>query len=185
MASKIPIIYRGDDTDFNDDSRLSVSLGSDMQLCGMRVEIVFQGLRKVFAAPENGFALHFSYSSRQTSSFKVGVYRMDVRLRDAKNRVRTLKPKLCIVTDKVSLADEWRNSIAEAEQSLTVLNEFDVFDCEVTLKDLKERLAYLWEKLGGSAGDLDLKNIKDVKSLVRRIWKKYGGTVTNEEELTT
>lgn len=183
MASKIPIIFRGDDTDFNDDSRLSVSIDTDLPLEAFKVEIIFQGLRKICQGEPYGRPIHFSYSARQTASFKLGVYKMQIRLRDAKNRVRTLKPKLCIVTAKASEAEAWRESIAEAEQSVSVLNEYDIFDCGVTVIDLKERLAYLWQKLGGSVDDLKIENMMDVKNYMRLLWKKYGGTVTHEEEI--
>lgn len=183
MASKIPIIYRGDDTNFNDDSRLSVSVNSEVPLDGMKVEVIFQGLRKLFKNIQNGIPFHFSYTARQTASFAVGAYKMTIRLRDAKGRVCTLPPKLCIVTDKASVAAEWRRSVAEGEASVNALSESDIFDCGVTLIDLKERIAYLWERLGGTASTLQMENIIDVKKVMLQLWKRYGGTVTNEPKL--
>ena len=179
----IPIIYRGDDTGFNDDSRLLVRIDTDIQMAGRKVEVIFQGLRKIYTAVDNDTPIRIDYSARQTASFKAGVYRMDIRVRDEKRRVMTLMPRLCIVTDLVREVEKWRGSCAEAETSISVLSEQDIFDCGVTFHDLKERIAYLWEKLGGSAENMSVENIVEGKKALLRIWKRYGGKVTNEGEL--
>ena len=156
MSEQIPVIFRGEDTDFNDNSHLSITPEANFGLDGFRLQVTLQGLRKTFGNLTTGTPVEFSYSAEQTSRFTPGTFKMEVRLLDAKGRVRMLSPKLVVIADFSETAE--RSETAEIAFERLVsgrLTNEDVLDCGVTLTDLKKRIAYVWEKLGGRITNLD------------------------------
>lgn len=150
MSEQIPVIFRGEDTDFNDDSHLSITPGVSFGLDGFKLQVTLQGLRKTFGNLATGTPIEFSYSAEQTSRFTPGTCKMEVRLLDAKGRVRMLPPKLVVVADFSETAE--RSETAEIAFERLVsgsLTEADILDCGVTFSDLKSRIADMWEKFGG------------------------------------
>ncbi len=156
MSEQIPVIFRGEDTDFNDDSHLSITPEANFGLNGFRLQVTLQGLRKTFQDISSGSPLKFSYSAEQTSRFAAGTHKMEVRLIDPKGRFRMMPPKLVVIADFSETAESSETADIAFERLVSgrLTNE-DVLDCGVTLTDLKKRIAYVWEKLGGRITNLD------------------------------
>ena len=150
MSNQIPVIFRGEDTDFNGDSHLSITPEASFDLKGFRLQVSLQGLRRTFGNLKSGVPVEFSYSAEQTSRFDTGTHKMEVRLIDPKGRIRMMPPKLVVIADFSDSAE--RSETAEIAFERLVsgsLAESDILDCGVTFSDLKSRIAYIWEKLGG------------------------------------
>ena len=150
MSEQIPVIFRGEDTDFHDDSHLSITPDASFGLDGFRLQVTLQGLRKTCGNLTAGAPIEFSYSAEQTSRFTPGTCKMEVRLLDAKGRVRLLPSKLVVIADFSETAE--RSETAEIAFERLVsgsLTETDILDCGVTFSDLKRRIADMWEKFGG------------------------------------
>ena len=156
MSNQIPVIFRGEDTDFNGDSFLSITPEANFGLNGFRLQVTLQGLRKTFRNISSGSPVEFSYSAEQTSRFDAGTHKMEVRLIDPNGRIRMMPPKLVVIADfsEASERSETADIAFERLVSGRLTNE-DVLDCGVTLTDLKKRIAYVWEKLGGRITNLD------------------------------
>ena len=96
-----PVIYKGDDTDFNGSAALSVNLDTDFDLDGCTVSVFFQGCRRDFAGLSGRSAvLPLAFSAEETGAMPTGTHRATVRVADAGGRVRTASDSVRIrVTD--------------------------------------------------------------------------------------
>ena len=151
----IPTIYKGDDTDFQGAANLCLKLDSEVDLTNCRVEFVFLGQKRTFtgAANDQTLTLDFVFTAAETAVMPVGTHRAKVRVFDAEGRVRTVaEPRIRVTDDiKEAYAAEGIQQIEVAvARDYATITEKDIFDCSATVTDLKERLAYLWEKCGGT-----------------------------------
>ena len=96
-----PVIYKGDDTDFNGSAALSVNLDTDFDLDGCTVSVFFQGCRRDFAGLSGRSAvLPLAFSAEETGAMPTGTHKVTVRVADAEGRVRTASDSVRIrVTD--------------------------------------------------------------------------------------
>lgn len=147
-----PVIYKGDDTDFCGKNSLALKLKTQIDLAGCKVEFVFLGQKRTFAGREGMTVLPFVFTAAETATMPVGVHKAKVRVFDTEGRVRTVDEPRIKVTDDIREA-----YLADGDQEIEVLvgrsteqiSSSDVFDCAVGVTEIKERLAYLWEKCGG------------------------------------
>lgn len=152
----IPVIYKGDDTDFKGNSNLAIKLSSEIDLTDCRVEFTFLGQRRTFTGNVALSVLPFVFTATETAAMPVGTHKARVRIFDAEGRVQTVDDSIRIrVTDNLKEAYglEGTQEIAvniQQRKTGTVLTDTDVFDCTVPMSELKERIAYLWELMGGT-----------------------------------
>lgn len=151
----IPVIYKGDDTNFRGCANLAIRLSTEIDLTGCRIEFTFLGQKRVFWWNSESSTLPFVFTSAETALFPCGTHKARVRVFDTEGRVRTMDDSVRIrVTDNLKEAYGW-----EDEQEISVdvrqsragefLTDEDVFDCGASFTDLKERMAFLWERMGG------------------------------------
>lgn len=149
----IPVVYKGDDTDFGGKNNLALKLKTQIDLTGCRVEFVFLGQRRTFAWRDGLDALPFVFTSAETATMPVGTHKAKVRVFDQEGRVRTVSEPKIRVTDDILEAyagSEEQEIDVEVGRNTEQISHSDVFDCSVGVSELKERIAYLWEKCGGS-----------------------------------
>ena len=153
-----PIIYKGDDTDFAGRSDLAIRLDADEGLDGCRVEFTFLGQRRSFVATAGESRIPFVFTAAETATMPVGTHKAKVRVFDAQGRVRTVAEPRIKVTDDLKEAYSGAD-VQEIGVEVTAggasIAKADVFDCDAGLSDLKERIAYLWEKCGGTVINRD------------------------------
>lgn len=151
----IPIIYKGDDTNFKGNSNLVIRLSSEIDLSGCCIEFTFLGQKRKFQGAGVAAALPFVFTSAETAMMPVGTHKAKIRVFDSEGRVQTVDDSIRIrVTDNLKEAYGWdgEQEIAvkvQQRRNGAVLADTDVLDCSVPLVELKERIAYLWEKMGG------------------------------------
>lgn len=153
-----PIIYKGDDTDFAGRSDLAIRLDTDEGLDGCRVEFTFLGQRRAFVAAAGESKIPFVFTAAETATMPVGTHKAKVRVFDAQGRVRTVAEPRIKVTDDLKEAyagADVQEIGVEVTTGGTSIEKTDVFDCDAGLSDLKERIAYLWEKCGGTVINRD------------------------------
>lgn len=154
----IPVIYRGDDTDFGGRSDLALKLTTAADLDGCTVEFTFFGQRRTFTGKAGTTTMPFVFTSAETASMPVGTHKAKVRVFDASGRVRTVEePKLRVTDDiREAYSGGGAQEIAvEVNRGTEQITTADVFDCSAGVSDLKERIAYLWEKCGGTVINRD------------------------------
>ena len=151
----IPVIFKGDDTDFRGSANLAIRLSSEIDLTDCRIEFTFLGQKRTFNGNAATGPLSFVFTSAETALFPVGTHKAKVRVFDSEGRVRTMDDSIRIrVTDNLKEAYGWEDEQeieVDVRQTRTgaVLTDDDAFDCEAPLTDLKERIAFLWERMGG------------------------------------
>lgn len=157
----VPIIYKGDDTDFRGVSNLAIRLSADIDLAGCKIEFTFLGSRRTFTALDGETTIPFVFTSAETATMPVGTHKAKVRVFDPEGRVRTIDDSIRIkVTDDLAEAYGWEDEqeisvsihqvkIAAPSHDGVILGDADVLDCSVPISEFKERVAYLWEKVGG------------------------------------
>ena len=149
----IPVIYKGDDTDFGGRNNLALKLTTLFDLDGCLVEFVFLGQKRTFTGRAGLTTLPFVFTSAETATMPVGTHKAKIRVFDSEGRVRTVAETKIRVTDDIreAYAGSGDQEIAvEVNRSTEQITPADVFDCSVGMSDLKERIAYLWEKCGGA-----------------------------------
>ena len=152
----IPVIYKGDDTDFKGNSNLVIRLSSQIDLADCRVEFAFLGQKRTFTGADKLSVLPFVFTATETAAMPVGTHKARIRVFDSAGRVQTVDDSIRIrVTDNLKEAYGWDGTqeiAVNIQQRRTgvVLTETDVFDCTVPMTELKERIAYLWERMGGT-----------------------------------
>jgi hypothetical protein len=104
----IPVIYKGDDTDFRGSTgfMLKVITSSNLNLSGCTVEVEVLGFRKSFPASATGeLVCPFAFSAAETQRMPLGIHAATVRVYDAKGRVRTINNSIRVkVTNVISEA---------------------------------------------------------------------------------
>ena len=152
---QIPVIYKGDDTDFRGNANLAIRLATEIDLSDCRIEFTFLGQKRIFDGSAAGTALQFVFTSAETALFPVGTHKAKVRVFDSEGRVRTMDDSIRIrVTDNLKEAYGWEQQqeiAVDVRQSRTgsMLSGDDVLDCGASFTELKERVAFLWERSGG------------------------------------
>lgn len=99
----IPIIYKGDDTDFNGGAPITLNIETAFDLSGCRIELSFLGCRREFSGLSGHTAtLSVVFSSAETAAMPVGTHCATLRAYDSAGRVRTLTDSVRVrVTDSV------------------------------------------------------------------------------------
>lgn len=104
----IPVIYKGDDTDFRGSTgfTLKVVISSNLNLSGCTVEVEVLGFRRSFPASATGELLcPFAFTAAETQRMPLGIHAATVRVYDAKGRVRTINNSIRVkVTNVLSEA---------------------------------------------------------------------------------
>ena len=102
----IPIIYKGDDTDFNGGAPITLNIETAFDLSGCRIELSFLGCRREFSGLSGHTAtLSVVFSSAETAVMPVGTHCATLRAYDSAGRVRTLTDSVRLrVTDSVDEA---------------------------------------------------------------------------------
>ena len=155
----IPVIYKGDDTDFRGSSNLVIRLSSEIDLSGCYVEFTFLGQKRTFRGNACLSAIPFVFTAAETAMMPVGTHKARIRLIDSDGRVQTVDDSIRIrVTDNLKEAYGWdgeQEIAVKVQQRRTgeILAESDIFDCSVPMVELKERIAFLWERMGGSVAN--------------------------------
>lgn len=103
---KIPVIYKGDDTDFSGTAALSVCIETDFDLDGYTVTMAFLGCRREFRNLSGRSAtLRLMFSAGETAAMPVGTHKALLRVFDSAGRVRTASDDIRIrVSDSVKEA---------------------------------------------------------------------------------
>ena len=101
----IPVIYKGDDTDFRGSTgfTLKVVTSSNLNLSGCTVEVEVLGFRRSFPASATGeLVCPFAFSAAETQRMPLGIHAATVRVFDSKGRVRTINNSIRVkVTNSV------------------------------------------------------------------------------------
>ena len=101
----IPVIYKGDDTDFRGSPgfTLKVVTSSNLNLSGCTVEVEVLGYRKSFPASATGeLVCPFAFTAAETQRMPLGIHAATVRVFDSKGRVRTINNSIRVkVTNSV------------------------------------------------------------------------------------
>ena len=101
----IPVIYKGDDTDFRGSVgfTLKVVTSSNLNLSGCTVEVEVLGYRKSFPASATGeLVCPFAFTAAETQRMPLGIHAATVRVYDSKGRVRTINNSIRVkVTNSV------------------------------------------------------------------------------------
>ncbi|MBE6396834.1 MAG: hypothetical protein E7046_07505 [Lentisphaerae bacterium] len=101
----IPVIYKGDDTDFRGSTgfTLKVVTSSNLNLSGCTVEVEVLGFRKSFPASATGeLVCPFAFTAAETQRMPLGIHAATVRVYDSKGRVRTINNSIRVkVTNSV------------------------------------------------------------------------------------
>ena len=101
----IPVIYKGDDTDFRGSTgfTLKVVTSSNLNLSGCTVEVEVLGYRKSFPASATGeLVCPFAFTAAETQRMPLGIHAATVRVFDSKGRVRTINNSIRVkVTNSV------------------------------------------------------------------------------------
>ena len=101
----IPVIYKGDDTDFRGSTgfTLKVVTSSNLNLSGCTVEVEVLGYRKSFPASATGeLVCPFAFTAAETQRMPLGIHAATVRVYDSKGRVRTINNSIRVkVTNSV------------------------------------------------------------------------------------
>ena len=102
----IPIIYKGDDTDFNGGAPITLNIETAFDLSGCRIELSFLGCRREFSGLSGHTAtLSVVFSAAETVKMPVGTHCASLRAYDSAGRVRTLTDSVRLrVTDSVDEA---------------------------------------------------------------------------------
>ena len=119
----IPVIYQGDDTNFNGTTPLSVSLSTDFDLDGHTVTLWFCGCRRDFTGLTGRAAtLPLSFSAKETGGFPIGTHNAQIAVFDATGRKRTASDSV-----RIRVTDDLREAYgAEGEQDVDVEIEMGV-----------------------------------------------------------
>ena len=101
----IPVIYKGDDTDFRGSTgfTLKVVTSSNLNLSGCAVEVEVLGFRRSFPASATGeLVCPFAFTAAETQRMPLGIHAATVRVYDSKGRVRTINNSIRVkVTNSV------------------------------------------------------------------------------------
>lgn len=101
----IPVIYKGDDTDFRGSTgfTLKVVTSSNLNLSGCTVEVEVLGFKRSFPASATGeLVCPFAFSAAETQRMPLGIHAATVRVYDSKGRVRTINNSIRVkVTNNV------------------------------------------------------------------------------------
>lgn len=102
----IPVIYKGDDTDFRGESEFTLRIKSAANLTGCTVEVELLGYCKAFPASATGeLVCPFVFTAKETAAMPLGIHVATVRVYDAKGRVRTINNSIRVkVTNVLSEA---------------------------------------------------------------------------------
>lgn len=104
----IPVIYKGDDTDFRGSTgfTLKVVTSSNLNLSGCTVEVEVLGFRRSFPASATGeLVCPFAFTAAETQRMPLGIHAAIVRVFDSKGRVRTINNSIRVkVTNVLSEA---------------------------------------------------------------------------------
>ena len=135
----IPVIYKGDDTDFNGGSPIILNIGTDFDLDGCRLELSFLGCRREFLGLSGRAAeLSLVFSAQETGAMPLGTHRCTIRVWDPAGRVRTLSDSVRFkVTDSV---DEAAGGSIDVEPGETV-EELTEADGLGSVKEAVNKLA--------------------------------------------
>lgn len=155
----IPRIYKGDDTNFRGLANLAIRLNAETDLTGCRIEFTFLGHKRTFTGVSSDGTLPFVFTAAETALMPVGTHKAKVRVFDPQGRVKTVDDSIKIkVTDDLAEAyggGEDQEIEVHIGQGAAGISDEDVFDCSSGMTDVKERLAYLWEKMGGTVINRD------------------------------
>ncbi|MBO5705595.1 MAG: hypothetical protein J6S05_01095, partial [Bacteroidaceae bacterium] len=101
----IPVIYKGDDTDFRGSAgfTLKIVTSSNLNLSGCTVEVEVLGFKRSFPASATGeLVCPFAFSAAETQRMPLGIHAATVRVYDSKGRVRTINNSIRVkVTNSV------------------------------------------------------------------------------------
>lgn len=101
----IPVIYKGDDTDFRGSTgfTLKVVTSSNLNLSGCTVEVEVLGFKRSFPASATGeLVCPFAFTAAETQRMPLGIHAATVRVYDSKGRVRTINNSIRVkVTNSV------------------------------------------------------------------------------------
>lgn len=90
-------IFKGDDSDFSLNQRISVKLITDLDITGMTAEVqVYDYVQRYNPIPTNK-RLPLTFPSTVTKNFPLGRCMAKIRLFDAEGRRRTIENKLSII----------------------------------------------------------------------------------------
>lgn len=99
------IIFRGDDTDFEGNQNIDITLSSEMDLSDKKAHFKFLDFTQDWDAIPDDKILHLKISNAQTSKFPVGAMDAKLWLEDSQGRVRMVDNRIhIIVTDRVDEA---------------------------------------------------------------------------------
>ena len=119
----IPVIYKGDDTDFNGSS-LSVNLETDFDLDGCEVTLTLSGCKRSFTGLTGRAAtLSLAFSAEETAGMPVGTHRATVSVYDSSGRKRTASDDI-----RIRVTDDLREAYGGADDQeidVTIETGFD------------------------------------------------------------
>ena len=99
------IIFRGDDTDFEGNQNIDITLSSEMDLSDKKAHFRFLDFTQDWDAIPEDKILHLKIPNAQTSKFPVGAMDAKLWLEDSQGRVRMVDNRIhIIVTDRVDEA---------------------------------------------------------------------------------
>lgn len=104
----IPVIYKGDDTDFRGSAGfvLKVITSSNLNLAGCTVVVEVLGFKRSFPASATGeLVCPFAFTAAETQRMPLGIHAATVRVYDPQGRVRTINNSIRVkVTNVLSEA---------------------------------------------------------------------------------
>ncbi len=119
----IPVIYKGDDTDFNGSS-LSVNLETDFDLDGCEVTLTLSGCKRSFTGlTGRAVTLPLAFTADETAGMPVGTHKAVVKVKDPSGRVRTASDD-----KRIRVTDDLREAYGGADDQeidVTIETGFD------------------------------------------------------------
>lgn len=99
------IIFRGDDTDFEGNQNIDITLSSELDLSDKKAHFKFLDFVQDWEAIPDDKVLHLKIPNAQTSKFPVGAMDAKLWLEDSQGRVRMVDNRIhIVVTDRVDEA---------------------------------------------------------------------------------
>ena len=154
----IPVIYRGDDTDFLGAEGFSVriEMAEGLDLTGCTVEVSVLGtVHKYPVSGTGALVCPFVFSAKDTASMPLGVHCAKVRIIDTAGRVRTIMDTVRVkVVDTVAEAygegseHELKIELSKGAALPAIPEELRATDGD-SLGEVKEKMNQVLDLIGG------------------------------------
>ena len=154
----IPVIYKGDDTDFLEAEGFSVriELADGLDLTGCTVEVSILGVAHKFPISGTGaLVCPFVFSAKETAAMPLGVHCAKVRIIDTAGRVRTIMDTMRVkVVDTVAEAygegseHELKIELSKGAALPAIPEELRATDDD-SLGTVKEKMNQVLDLIGG------------------------------------